>query len=103
MWILIGQSIHIGDIKPPANVEILGDKHISVIAVAAAITEAQEAAATEAATGTSEVEMIKEKKEDGATAGAAPAKGGDKAAPAAKGAAAPAAEKGGEKKAEKKK
>ncbi|MDB6015562.1 MAG: ribosomal protein, partial [Pedosphaera sp.] len=99
----IGQSIHIGDIKPPANVEILGDKHISVIAVAAAITEAQEAAATEAATGTSEVEMIKEKKEDGATAGAAPAKGGDKAAPAAKGAAAPAAEKGGEKKAEKKK
>src|SRR6201993_4015272 len=25
----IGQAIHIGDIKPPANVEILGDKHIS--------------------------------------------------------------------------
>ncbi len=34
----IGQAIHIGDIKPPAGVEILGDKHISVIAVAAPIT-----------------------------------------------------------------
>src|SRR5580698_7212636 len=31
----IGQSIHIGDIKAPEGVEILGDKHISVIAVAA--------------------------------------------------------------------
>jgi large subunit ribosomal protein L25 len=98
----IGQAIHIGDIKPPDNVEILGDKHISVIAVAAALTEAQEAAAAEAAGATGEVEMIKEKKEEG-TAGAAPAKAGDKAAPAAKGAAAPAAEKGAEKKAEKKK
>src|SRR5579864_8170558 len=44
----IGQAIHIGDIKPPAGVEILGDKHISVIAVAAPISEAQEAAAAEA-------------------------------------------------------
>ncbi|MDB6111444.1 MAG: ribosomal rRNA E-loop binding protein Ctc/L25/TL5 [Pedosphaera sp.] len=97
----IGQAIHIGDIKPPANVEILGDKHISVIAVAAPLTEAQEAAAAaEAAAAGGDVEMIKEKKEDGA----APAKAGDKAAPAAKGAAAaPAAEKGAEKKAEKKK
>ena len=34
----IGQAIHIGDIKAPAGVEILGDKHISVIAVAAPIT-----------------------------------------------------------------
>jgi large subunit ribosomal protein L25 len=105
----IGQAIHIGDIKPPERVEILGDKHISVIAVAAAITEAQETAAAEAAAaGTGEVEMIKEKKEDG-TEGAAPA-GKAAAAPAAKagdkGAAAPAAkagEKPAEKKAEKKK
>jgi large subunit ribosomal protein L25 len=102
----IGQAIHIGDIKPPAGVEILGDKHISVIAVAAPLTEAQEAAATEAAAaGTGEVEMIKEKKEDGA-AGAAPAAGakaGDKAAaaPAAKAGEKPADK--GEKKAEKKK
>ena len=106
----IGQAIHIGDIKPPAGVEILGDKHISVIAVAAPVTEAQEAADAEAAAaGAGEVEMIKEKKEDG-TEGAAPAAGkaGDKAAPAAKAGdkaapAAKAAEKPAEKKAEKKK
>jgi len=104
----IGQAIHIGDIKATDGVEILGDKHISVIAVAAPISEAAEAAAAEAAgAGTAEVEMIKEKKEDGAE-GAAPAKAGDKAAPA-KGAAPAAkagdkpAEKGAEKKAEKKK
>jgi large subunit ribosomal protein L25 len=107
----IGQAIHIGDIKPPAGVEILGDKHISVIAVAAPITEAQEAAEAEATAGAGEVEMIKEKKEDGAE-GAAPAAAGkaagDKAAPAGKAGdkAAPAAkagEKPAEKKAEKKK
>jgi large subunit ribosomal protein L25 len=108
----IGQAIHIGDIKPPEGVEILGDKHISVLAVAAPVTEAQEAATLEAATTpVGEVEMIKEKKEEGAEGEAKPAagKGGEKAAakPAAgaKGAdkAAPAAEKGGEKKPEKKK
>jgi len=105
----IGQAIHIGDIKPQPGVEILGDKHISVIAVAAPVTEAAEAAAAEAgAPGAADVEMIKEKKEDG-TEGAAPAAGkagekapaakaGDKAAPAAK-----AGEKPAEKKAEKKK
>jgi large subunit ribosomal protein L25 len=105
----IGQSIHIGDIKAPEGVEILGDKHISVLAVAAPVSEAQEAAALEAATSPAgEVEMIKEKKEDGTEgekAGEkAPAKGGEKAA-AGKGAekAAPAAEKGAEKKPEKKK
>jgi large subunit ribosomal protein L25 len=101
----IGQAIHIGDIKPPAGVEILGDKHITVIAVAAPVSEVAETAAAEAgAAGTTEVEMIKEKKEDGSE-GAAPAKGGaaakggDKAAaPAAKAGEKPAAAKGGEKK-----
>src|ERR1700719_3430711 len=34
----IGQAIHIGDIKATDGVEILGDKHISVIAVAAPIS-----------------------------------------------------------------
>jgi large subunit ribosomal protein L25 len=103
----IGQAIHIGDLKATDGVEILGDKHISVIAVAAPISEAAEAAAAEAAgAGAGEVEMIKEKKEDGTDA--APAKSGDKAAPAAKGAPAAKAgdkpaEKGAEKKAEKKK
>ena len=71
----IGQAIHIGDIKPPPGVEILGDKHISVLAVAAPVTEAQEAAALEAATtAAGEVEMIKEKKEEGEEGEAKPAK-----------------------------
>jgi large subunit ribosomal protein L25 len=94
----IGQSIHLGDIKAPAGVELLGDKKVSVLAVAAPITEAQEAAVLEGAgAGASEVEMIKEKKEEG-EAGAAPAgKAGEKA-PAGKAAEkAPAGEKGGEK------
>ncbi len=101
----IGQAIHIGDIKPPAGVEILGDKHISVIAVAAPVTEAAEAAAAEAGgSGAADVEMIKEKKEDGAE-GAAPAAGkaGEKAPAAKAGDKAAAAEKPAEKKAEKKK
>src|SRR5665213_963907 len=102
----IGQAIHIGDIKPPAGVEILGDKHISVLAVAAPVTEAQEAATLEAATAaTGEVEMIKEKKEDGTEGEAKPAAGkaGEKGAAKAADKAAPAAEKAGKKKAEKKK
>src|SRR5436309_8719736 len=65
----IGQAVHLGDIKPPPGVEVLGDKGISVISVAAPITEAQEAAAAEeAAAAPGEVEMIKEKKEEGAPA-----------------------------------
>lgn len=77
----IGQSIHIGDIPTPPGVEILGNKKISVIAVAAPVTEAQEAEAAAAATTTAgEPEMIREKKEEGE--GAAPAKPGDKAAAA---------------------
>jgi len=97
----IGKAIHIGDMQPPAGVEILGDKHISVLAVAAPVTEAEEQAAEAALATPGEVEMIKEKKEEGAEA--APAvkgaeKAGEKGAekPPAKGAekaAAPAAEK----------
>jgi large subunit ribosomal protein L25 len=110
----IGQSVHLGEIKPPPGVEVLGDKSISVLAVAAPITEAEEAAAAEAAAvAPGEVEMIKEKKEEGAPgAEAAPAKGAEKA-PAKAGEKAPAkgaekapekgAEKPAEKKAEKKK
>jgi large subunit ribosomal protein L25 len=99
----IGQAIHLGDIKAPPGVEILGDKHISVISVAAPRTEEEEAAeAAEAAAATpGEVEMIKEKKEDGEAG--APAKPGDKAA-AKPGDKAPAkgAEKAPEKAADKK-
>ena len=72
----IGQAIHIGEIKAPPGVEILGDKHISVLSVAAPISEAEEAAALEAATApVGEVEMIKEKKEEGAEEEAKPGAG----------------------------
>jgi len=97
----IGEAIHLGDIKVPTGVELVGDKHIPVIAVAAPRTEEEEAAeAAEAATATpGEVEMIKEKKEEGvegapATKGAPAAKGAEKAgekAPAKAAAGAPAA------------
>jgi large subunit ribosomal protein L25 len=113
----LGRAIHIGEITPPANVEILGGKNIPLVAVAMPRTEEEEAAAAaEGAVAAGDVEMIKEKKEGeeegaapagkgaekGAAKGAAPEKG---AAPAAKGAApaakgaAPAAEKAGDKKA----
>jgi len=69
----IGQSIHLGDIPVPAGVELLGDKSMSVFAVAEPLTEAAEAAAAAAATP-GEPEMIKEKKDDAA--------GGDKKAAA---------------------
>lgn len=109
----IGQAIHLGDFKAPPGVEILGDKHLSVLAVAAPVSEAQEAALLEAATTpTGEVEMIKEKKEEGEEGEAAPGEKseakpgekagapGDKAAlkPGEKAAAAAPAEKAGEKK-----
>ncbi|HEY5233381.1 MAG TPA: 50S ribosomal protein L25 [Verrucomicrobiae bacterium] len=73
----IGKAVHLGDIKPPEGVEILGDKHITVVAVAAPRAE-EEVAATVAAPAAGDVEMTKEKKEEGAE-GAAPAKAGDKA------------------------
>src|SRR5258708_23812760 len=87
----IGEAIHLGEIKAPAGVELIGDKQIPVIAVAAPRTEEEEAAeAAEAATtAAGEGGRMKEKKE----------KSGQ-AAPAAKGGAAPAgkgAEKGAEK------
>jgi large subunit ribosomal protein L25 len=80
----IGKSLHLGDIKAPEGVEILGDKHLSVIAVSAPRAE-EEVAATAGAPTAGDVEMTKEKKEDGtegapAAKGAAPAKGDAKAA-----------------------
>ena len=73
----IGKAIHLGEIVPPAGVEILGVKKTVVLAVAAPLAEVAETPAAGAA-GT-EPEMIKEKKVEGAAAGAA-AKPGDKAA-----------------------
>jgi len=95
----IGEAVHLGEIKVPEGVELIGEKQIPVIAVAAPRTEEEEAAeAAEAAAGAGEVEMIKEKKEEG-EAGAAPAKGAEKGG--AKGAEKAPAAKGAEKGAEK--
>src|SRR5215471_11324929 len=82
----IGQAIHLGEIKVPAGVELVGDKQIPVIAVAAPRTEEEEAAeAAEAAAAVpGEVEMIKEKKE-GEEGAAPPAKGAEKGAEKAAG------------------
>lgn len=78
----VGKTIHIGDIQAPEGVEILGDKKISVLSVAAPLTEAAETAATAEAGAATQPEMIKEKKDDAAAgkgdAKAADAKGGDK-------------------------
>jgi large subunit ribosomal protein L25 len=74
----IGNAVHLGELKLPASVKVLGDPDIPVIAVAAPITEAEEAAALEAATTPlAEPEMIKEKKEGelGEAAEGVPAKG----------------------------
>ncbi|HEV2695856.1 MAG TPA: 50S ribosomal protein L25 [Verrucomicrobiae bacterium] len=71
----IGKSLHLGDIKAPEGVEIIGNKNLTAISVAAPRAE-EEVAATAAAPAAGDVEMTKEKKEDG-TEGAAPAAKGD--------------------------
>ena len=109
----LGKAVHLGEIKMPAGVEAIGDKNIPVVAVAMPRTEEEEAAATATpeAVAAGDVEMIKEKKEEGEEGEEkAPAKGekgaakpGEKApAKAAEKGAAPAPEKGAEKAAEKK-
>jgi large subunit ribosomal protein L25 len=99
----LNKTIHISELQVPEGVEVLGDKHIPVVSVA--MPRAEEEAATTAvaeAVSAGDVEMIKEKKDEGAEGGEkAPAKGAEKGA-----AAAPekSADKAGEKKpAEKKK
>jgi len=88
----LGKAVHIGEIKLPDGVEILGDKHIPVVSVALPRTE-EVAATTEAApTAAGDVEMLKEKKEDGEE-GAAPAKGEKAPAKGAEKGAAKGAEK----------
>jgi large subunit ribosomal protein L25 len=82
----IGKSIHLGDIKAAEGVEILGDKHITVVAGAAPRAE-EEVVVVEAAPAAGDVEMTKEKKEEGAESEAkagekAPAKGDAKTAAA---------------------
>ncbi|MCX8126786.1 MAG: 50S ribosomal protein L25, partial [Dehalococcoidia bacterium] len=92
----VGQAIHIGDIQPPPGVEILGDKQITVIAVSAPVSEAEETAAQAAAEAElAEPEVIREKKE------AAPAEGETAADKGAQKPAAKPAEKAQEKTQEK--
>ena len=98
----IGKSIHLGEITPPAGVEIIGEKSRTVVAVAA--PRAEEEVAATAAPAAGDVELIKEKKEDGTDAAPAAGKAGEKAP--AKGdakAAAPAGDKKAEAKPEAKK
>jgi large subunit ribosomal protein L25 len=91
----LGKAVHLGEVKVPEGVEIIGDKHIPVVSVALPRSEEEETAATTTAEGVAagDVEMLKEKKEEGEE-GAAPAKG-DKAAAAKPGEKTPA--KGAEK------
>ena len=81
----IGKAIHLGDVKAPEGVELLGDKHLTLVSVAAPRAE-EVVAPTDATKAAGDVEMTKEKKEEGAE-GAAPAakaeaKAGDKKAEA---------------------
>jgi large subunit ribosomal protein L25 len=91
----VGKAIHIGDIKPAAGVEILGEPTLTVVACAIPRAEVEEtAAATETPAAAGDVEMIKEKKEDGTEA----PKAGDKEKAPAKAAEKAPAEKASEKK-----
>jgi large subunit ribosomal protein L25 len=97
----LGKAVHLGEIKAPANVEILGDKKIPVVSVAMPRAEEEEAAAATTETvAAGDVEMIKEKKEEGEE-GAAPAKGEKGAAKPGEKAPAKGAEKGAAKAGEK--
>ena len=93
----LGRAIHLGEVKVAPGVEVIGDKNIPVVAVALPRTEEEEVAATEETpVAAGDVEMIKEKKEEGEE--------GAEKAPAGKGAekgAAKGAEKGAAKGAEK--
>ena len=90
----LGEVIHLGEVSAPPGVQLVGDKQMAVIAVAAPRTEEEEAAEAAEAAAPGEVEMIKEKKEEGEE-GAPPAKGAEKtAAKGAEKAPAKAAEAG---------
>lgn len=97
----VGKSIHLGEVKAPEGVEIMGKKSTTVVAVAMPKVEVEAAPVEGAAPAAGDVEMTKEKKEDGT---AAPAKAGDKAAAGKTDAkAAPAGDKKAAAPAEKKK
>jgi len=74
----LGKSIHIGEIKAPEGVEILGDKKIAVVSVA--LPRAEEEPTAVETKAASDVEMTKEKKDEEGAEGAAPAKADAKGA-----------------------
>jgi len=85
----IGSAIHVGEVKVAEGIEVLGNKELTVFAVATPKTEEEEKAEADAAAAASgEVEMIREKKEGEE---GEPAKPGEKAAAPAAGAAPTAA------------
>lgn len=85
----IGSAIHVGEVKVAEGIEVLGNKELTVFAVATPKTEEEEKAEADAAAAASgEVEMIREKKEGEE---GEPAKPGEKAAAPAAGAAPAAA------------
>jgi large subunit ribosomal protein L25 len=99
----VDRAIHLGDIKLPEGVEVIGNKDLVVVACAQPrAEEVAEAVVAEGAevSAAGDVEMLKEKKDEGAEA-APTAKGA--AAPAAKGPAPKAGEKAAAPAAEKKK
>jgi large subunit ribosomal protein L25 len=77
----LNKVLHLGEIPAPSGVEILGDKNVPVLSVAAPRAEVEATPAEgEAAAGAADVEMIKEKKGDDAAAAPDAKKGGEKAA-----------------------
>ena len=74
----VGKSIHLGEVKAPDGVEIMGKKSTTVVAVAMPKVEVEVAPVEGAVAAAGDVEMTKEKKDDGTAAPAA--KAGDKAA-----------------------
>lgn len=80
----VGKTIHVSDLKLPEGVEVIGNRLAPVVSVVKPKAEAEPVAAEAAAAG--EVEMTKEKKEEGAsdTGKAAAAKAEAKSAPAKK-------------------
>ena len=61
-----GRAIHVGELQPPAGVEVLGNKDMVVLACAAPKVETEAVEEEVAAVaGTPDVEMIKEKKDEG--------------------------------------
>jgi len=87
----INQSLHLGDIPTPPRCELVGDKKLVVLSIAAPVTEAEEAAAAAAeGEAPAEPEVLREKKgeeEEGAEAGGKTAAAGKAPAAGAKGAA----------------